>query len=204
MNKLWLIIQREYVTRVMKKSFLVITLIAPLIFVALFTVPALLAVYAGDEKVQVLVKDESGIFDLPEKEGEKVVFEISEEPLAQLKSGYEGKGYDGVLYLPSLPEDGTIEVEYFSEGPLSLGSKGYIERHVENIVERNNIRKSGYDEDVLNAFRPEVKLNQKETLLVLDLVKPPFKSSFLWPREDYYLIDSYQRITPLRFIPKEG
>ncbi len=49
MNKLGLIIQREYLTRVKKKSFILLTLLSPLIFVALFTVPALLAVYAGKE-----------------------------------------------------------------------------------------------------------------------------------------------------------
>lgn len=73
MNKLWLIIQREYLTRVKKKSFILLTLLSPLIFVALFIVPALLAIYTGKEQKFVAVKDDSGVFALPKDTSGRVV-----------------------------------------------------------------------------------------------------------------------------------
>ncbi|HFA49903.1 MAG TPA: ABC transporter permease [Bacteroidetes bacterium] len=167
MNKLGLIIQREYLTRVKKKSFILLTLLAPLIFVALFTVPALLAVYAGKETKTVAVKDPSGIFVPPKDTTKRVRYELRSEPLDELKARYKKMGYDAVLYIPSLPDSGDrkMEVYYFSEGQLSLGTKSSIERRIASSVEDYNIKRSGYDEEVLKNFRPDVSLKQKELTL---------------------------------------
>ena len=163
MNKLGLIIQREYLTRVKKKSFILLTLLSPLIFVALFTVPALLAVYAGDETKTIAVKDDSGIFVLP-KGSKNVSYQLMSEPLDDLKENYKPKGFDGVLHVPALPDSGFKKMDaiYYSEGQLSLGSKSSIERQIERSVENFNIKKSGYSEELIKSFRPDVSLKQKE------------------------------------------
>ena len=164
MNKLGLIIQREYLTRVRKKSFILLTLLSPLIFVALFTVPALLAMYAGKETKTIAVKDDSGIFVAPTEEGKKVQYQIMKEPIDDLKANYKSLGFDGVLHIPALPDSNVKKMEalYYSEGQLSLGSKGSIERRIEESIEDYNIKKSGYNEEVLKSFRPNVSLKQKE------------------------------------------
>ncbi len=164
MNKLGLIIQREYLTRVKKKSFILITLLSPLIFVALFTVPALLAIYAGKESKTIAVKDVSGVFVPPTDTTQEVQYELRSEPINDLKANYNNMGYDGVLHIPALPDSGeeAMEVYYFSEGQLSLGSKSSIERKIAKSVENHNIKRSGYDEDILNSFRPDVSLKEKE------------------------------------------
>ena len=163
MNKLGLIIQREYLTRVKKKSFILLTLLSPLIFVALFTVPALLAVYAGDETKTIAVKDDSGIFILPESSN-KVTYQLMTVSLDDLKENYRSRGFDGVLHVPVLPDSGfkKMDAVYFSEGQLSLGSKSSIERQIERSVENYNIKKSGYNEELIKSFRPDVSLKQKE------------------------------------------
>lgn len=163
MNKLGLIIQREYLTRVKKKSFILLTLLSPLIFVALFTVPALLAIYAGDETKTIAVKDDSGIFILPE-ESKKVTYQLMSESIDDLKENYKSRGFDGVLHVPVLPDSGFKKMDaiYFSEGQLSLGSKSSIERQIERSVENFNIKKSGYNEELIKSFRPDVSLKQKE------------------------------------------
>lgn len=164
MNKLLLIIQREYATRVMKKSFIIITLLAPLLFVAMFTVPILLTVFAGNETMEVVVKDETGLFKMPEKTSDKAVFIPSNESIETLKKEYGEKGYDGVLYIPSdaLTGGEDVAVNYFSEGQISKGAKGYIERHFEDLVEKHKINQAGYDEAVMNSFRTDVDLKQVE------------------------------------------
>lgn len=165
MNKLWLIIQREYLTRVMKKSFILITLVSPLIFVALFTVPALLAIYAGDEQSIVAVSDESGIFKLPEEENDRARFVLTDEQIDSLKVNFWEMGYDGVLHIPALPDSvDRFEVEYFSSGQLSLGTKSYIENRIEESIETFNIQKLGYDAEVLAGLRPNVSVKEKEVI----------------------------------------
>ena len=66
MNKISLIIQREYASRVKKKSFLLTTLLVPLIFPLII---AMIVYFTQSErenvaKVQILVLDETGQFDM--------------------------------------------------------------------------------------------------------------------------------------------
>ena len=63
MNKILIIIQREYLTRVKKKSFLLLTLLMPFIFAALIFVPIWLASFQGDEVKTVFVVDRTGQYD---------------------------------------------------------------------------------------------------------------------------------------------
>lgn len=164
MSKLGLIIQREYLTRVKKKSFILLTLLSPLLFVALFTVPALLAIYAGDETKTIAVKDGTGIFVVPTDTTLSVEYEVRSEGLKKLQENYKEMGFNGVLHIPALPDSGIQEMSavYYSEGQLSLGVKRGIERRIESNVEDYNIKRSGYDEVVLKSFKPDVSLKQKE------------------------------------------
>ncbi len=164
MNKLWLIIKREYLTRVKKKSFILITLISPLILVALMTLPALLMVFAsGDEQKSVAVIDDSGIFTGSIDSNERVDFALESAALEDLKTTYKEKGYDGVLYIPSFENlDKKMNIVYYSEGQLSLSTKEFIERKVAGRIEDYKIAASGYDQGVLKSFETDITLDQKE------------------------------------------
>jgi ABC-2 type transport system permease protein len=163
MDKLWLIIQREYLTRVQKKSFILITLLSPLLFVAMFTLPALVMIFTGDEQKKVAVIDDSGIFTNNPEASSKVSFTLVKEPLDQMKAGYKEKGFDGVLYIPPIEKlSQDLGILYYSEGQLSLGSKGFIEDKVEEGMEDYKIKTSGYDEAVLKSFKTSISLQQKE------------------------------------------
>ena len=60
MSKIWIIIQREFMTRVKKKSFILLTILMPFIFAALIMVPLMLATIEGDEQKTVMVIDKTG------------------------------------------------------------------------------------------------------------------------------------------------
>ena len=163
MDKLWLIIQREYLTRVKKKSFILITLLSPIIFVALFTIPVLVTLFAGKEKKSLVVKDDSGIFVPPVDTTARATFVLSQEPLAVLKATYKNKGFDGVLHIPVLPVNGdNLSISYFSEGQLSLSMVGYIEDKVAEQVAAKKIKEAGYNADVMKGFETSVGIEQEE------------------------------------------
>ena len=154
MDKLWLIIQREYLTRVKKKSFILITLLSPIIFVALF---------AGKEKKSVVVRDDSGIFVAAGDSSARASFTLSQEPLDVLKSTYKNKGFDGVLHIPQLQAGADkVSLSYFSEGQLSLSVVGYIEDQVSSQIETKKIKDAGYSEEVMKNFKTSVGIEQEE------------------------------------------
>ena len=61
MNKILLVIRREYMTRVRKPSFWLLTLLVPIMLAALYAIPIYLAMKPLEKSV-VLVADESGVF----------------------------------------------------------------------------------------------------------------------------------------------
>ncbi len=62
MNKIWIVIQREYLRRVKKKSFVILTLLMPFLMVALVAVPLWLSSIKSDEQHLIAVADYTGIF----------------------------------------------------------------------------------------------------------------------------------------------
>ncbi|MCC6727428.1 MAG: ABC transporter permease [Saprospiraceae bacterium] len=163
MDKLWLIIQREYLTRVKKKSFILITLLSPILFVALFTIPVLVTIFSGKEKKSLLVSDDSGIFVPPTDASANVSFALAKEELPVLKRNYKTMGYDGVLHIPAVQgKTGKLQLSYFSEKQLSLSVVSYIERQVAEQVEAKKIKDAGYSEEVMESFKTDIGIEQEE------------------------------------------
>ena len=62
MSKIGLIIEREYKTRVLKKSFLLLTFLSPILFAALIAVPLWLSRLDADTTKEIVVIDRSGLY----------------------------------------------------------------------------------------------------------------------------------------------
>lgn len=166
MNKLWLIVEREYLTRVKKKSFILITVLSPLIFVALFTAPALIAAYAGKEHKAIAVKDDSGVFSSPKDTSGRITFTLLDEPLEVLKATYKGRGFDGVLYIPAFQDTvKKLRISYLSEDQISLTTTEFIKNQVSEQVEKYKIKAAGYSEKVMESFKTNISIDQKEVAL---------------------------------------
>ncbi len=167
MKKLWLIIQREYITRVRKKSFILITLLSPIIMVAIMTLPALLVTFAGgDEQKNIAVVDDSGAMgDVIEREG-KLIFDVRQEPLEELRKQYKELGFDGVLYIPRLEDEASeVDITFYTEDQLTLSLENSIESVVADRFEDYKMKLAGYDQEVINSFKTKVALQLKEQYL---------------------------------------
>ena len=62
MSKISLIIEREYLTRVQKKSFILMTILSPIVMVALIFAPIWLAQLSSDEVRQIAIIDQTGLY----------------------------------------------------------------------------------------------------------------------------------------------
>ncbi|MEZ5070607.1 MAG: ABC transporter permease [Bacteroidales bacterium] len=110
MNKIALILQREYLTRVRKKSFLVMSVLGPFIFAAYILVPMYFASLEDKEVKTVVVIDESRIFTEYTPQGPVCVipesdylnFQVVEQvPVETFREGFDESGYYAVLYIPA-------------------------------------------------------------------------------------------------------
>ena len=131
------IISREYLTRVKKKSFLLTTFLGPIFFAALCILPSVIMFMAEDKGKKIGVMDESGIVMPYMTDTEQFVYEdYSGQSLDSLKNNYASLGLDAlVLISPMDTVAKTVSVSAYSGKPLSMDMKEAIGRNVNNAVE---------------------------------------------------------------------
>jgi len=100
MNKILIIIKREYLQAVKKKTFLVMTILGPLLMAGLIITPTLLANYGKDNQT-IAVLDETGLFSKLNSPNDKSIhFTYVDKDLLVLKKELIDKKYDALLYIP--------------------------------------------------------------------------------------------------------
>jgi ABC-2 type transport system permease protein len=158
MHKILLILQREYWTRVRKKSFIVMTLLGPLFFAAMWAVPIWIATQEGDDKV-IEVLDESGLFVGKFPSSKSLRFSYINESLDQAKKRVPfGENY-GLLYIPKLDIQNPSGISFFSEKNPSLDVVMSIEKTLKNEIEDHKMLTSGIDKEILASIKTKINVN---------------------------------------------
>ena len=101
MNKTFIILKREYLTRVTKKSFIVTTLLVPLFMVGIMVIPAWLATRDDNQERTIAVYDESGMFlgQLGQEGTTKYHF-IDPATHEKIRENLAASEYYALLYIP--------------------------------------------------------------------------------------------------------
>src|SRR5215216_5791775 len=103
MNKILLIIQREYLTRVRKRSFLLTTILVPIVIIGFYAAIIAVAMSDTSENEKIAVIDEANLFDgkIQSNKRESISYDlIRNEPVESFKKKYHNKGYSALLYIP--------------------------------------------------------------------------------------------------------
>ena len=162
------VISREYLTRVKKKSFLLLTFLAPVLFAALCILPSLIML-ATKEKVQrIAVVDRSGIVlpYLTDSETARYT-DYSAFDVDSVKAGLDDLGMDGMLVISPLDSaTRSVSVQAYSRKPLGMEFYGGVERRINQAVE--DWRVSTYRIEGLSEILNEVKSDVKVAQFTLD------------------------------------
>ena len=164
MKKMKLIIAREYLSKVKKKSFIIATLLTPLAIGIFFVVVGYVMTYEGEEKRNVAVIDSTNILGdtLNLKEGNGLSFEKVNGTADEYK---ESEKYDAVLELPPIADLSKKEYDvnyYSSEGVMGIGIIEKIESDIEKNIYTFKASKFGFNQDSLNSLKTKVTLERKK------------------------------------------
>jgi ABC-2 type transport system permease protein len=154
MNKLWLIIRREYLIRVKKKSFIIATLLTPLAFGLLIFGSSFLAHTIAEGEKTILVKDDSQIFeDRYDGEG-KLQFTFTQVPLEQAINTYREQGHDFLVYIPAFTDSTSTEhnIQYYASEKLGLTTIERVEERIGRAFRDYKIGQSGLNMEIYEAF----------------------------------------------------
>ena len=164
MSKLSLIIKREYLTRVTKKSFIVGTLLAPLGLLVYMLVIVGLTKYESGSEIKVAVLDEGGMVrQLPDDKGVRFV-PSGDKTLEQLKNQVQAKELDGVLRIPPLGSFQKKEhtVFYYSDGKLAPEKSNIIERKVSKKIREFKVDSLRLDPKSLEMLETDIAIDPEK------------------------------------------
>lgn len=151
--KIGIIIQREYLTRVKKKSFLIITFLTPILFAALMFLPAILMVNSEklEEKKTIAVCDESSFFKGKFEDTDTNSFTYPDQDIDELKTLVKAGVYDGVLYIPATQLNIPSSAEFYSQNPLPMTLTSHIKSNMKQTIEHQKLLASGIDPDIVKS-----------------------------------------------------
>ncbi len=165
MHKTFIIIRREYLTRVKKKSFIITTLLVPLFFLGIMVIPAWLATRDDTQERTIAVFDASDRFDGQlETEGFTRYELVDAVAYAELRESLTGTTYYALLYIPeNIYEINKATLTSPKQVPIELTSQ--IERKLSQVIE-NDKRQTIFNETgipdlevLLQATRTRVELS---------------------------------------------
>lgn len=163
MSKISLIIQREYLTRIRKKSFIIMSVLGPFIFAAYVLIPMYFATLKDKEEKTVVVIDDSKLFTEYGSRGASCVipdteylkFKVVEGvPLETFKEGFDETGYYAVLFIPSniLASESSL---VYSTKQTSIEVIEYIKNAMDSEVE--HLKLATHDITGIDKILEEVK-----------------------------------------------
>lgn len=161
MSKILLIIQREYLSRVKKKSFLLLTFLVPFILLGMNALVVYLSINGSDQKTNVRVIDESGIFSSELKDNQSVDFTVSTGSLKEAKKIASGEDGGFLLYIPANIQKGG-NVEMFSQKKPGISVLSSIEDQMNDILRTKMLKDAGIDLVMLNGIKPDISISSKE------------------------------------------
>ena len=153
MSQVSIIIGREFNERVRKKSFIITTLLMPLLMIGLMFAPMLIMKYSrGDEK-QIAVIDESGLVAPKLQSGEELVFQTTDLSTEAARKELTDKF--GVLYIGSDILTNPNNVKLYVNSSSSLTVESNITGQLEEIIEAEKLK--SYNIENLSQILQEVK-----------------------------------------------
>lgn len=162
MNKILLIIQREYLSRVKKKSFLVLTFLVPVLFIGMFAILGYLAVkgddLGDDKKVQVI--DMSGEFAGKFVNSPTITYVYSTDNYDSAKAHFIDNGYNFLLHIPTAASG--AEIELLSEKKPSATTIDAVENNLSRIAESRRLKLAGIDTAVLAQAQKRITVKAKQ------------------------------------------
>ena len=140
-NKTLLIISREYLTRIQKKSFIIITILMPVLLVAMIVLPVVLVQISENKKFsKILVVDESEIFINNFTDNNHYSFSYRSGDIEQIKNEAFDQDYDVVLQI--LPNTQALKSNIYYKKNLPSGLQYDIESQMDDIFFNQLLRDS--------------------------------------------------------------
>lgn len=165
MNKIALVIQREYLVRVKKKSFLYTTILVPLIIMGFYAIMIAIGMSDNTEASKIAVIDKANLFngrvDKATDDSSQYTFITGQTP-ETLKATYKNQGYKFFLYIPPMDVNKEADsIQLFSQSPVAFTQKNKIEKTVNKAIELKRLQSANITPDQYRSIHSDVSIENK-------------------------------------------
>ena len=162
MSKIGLVIEREYFTRVKKKSFLIMTILVPLLMIAFYAAIIWIGMKGGTDSQKIAIIDEAGIMknEIPAAgEDKDIEFKlITGETEQSFTPKYKDQGYSAFLYIPKQNIDSASAFKLHSSSSTSLSTTSRVEDLVNAALQNRRLEAKGIDPATYRSVRADVNV----------------------------------------------
>ncbi len=155
MHTIFLIIKREYMVRVRKKSFIIMTILGPLLIFGFYAIIGWAAVSSINQK-KIAIIDESGRFVDQFKNDDETVYSYPKQSLAQAKKTFVKEGYNALVFIPKDVIEQPKTVKIFAEKSVSLSLQSNIERAISKEIETIKLEQAGITQKIIQDAKVNV------------------------------------------------
>jgi ABC-2 type transport system permease protein len=161
MDKLWIIIKREYLTRVKRKAFILATFLTPLFFGIFFVVITIIFAYQSDDVRKIVIQDPGEVMGNAMADSKSLYFTFTDETLEELKVRYNNEEFDGILVIPPVKDlqSKKMKVQYLSDKQLDPESNSALESELEKKLRKYKIRELGFDQEKLASLDVSITID---------------------------------------------
>ncbi|MCU0366351.1 MAG: ABC transporter permease [Bacteroidales bacterium] len=162
MNKISIIIQREYITRVRKRSFIIMTFLTPLLMALIFVIPALVMSNEDkDFKKIAVVEDGADLFNGVISDTKDTDFEyLTDADVNDLKNNFSELGYYGVLYISPQVITTPNAIQLISKKQPPIGLLDHISGSLEKEIEKQKLLSYNIEnlDEILKSINTDIKI----------------------------------------------
>ena len=160
MNKIGLIIRREYFTRVKKHSFIIMTFLGPLLIAAIYIIPILLALHGDNEKRTIAVVDQSHWFERQFVNTENQTFiRLDDIDIDSTKRLVQQGFFDIALFIPETQLNIPSSAVVYSMKQVPMTVESHIKEVMKNEIQVQKLLAAGVDPDILESIKTNINLS---------------------------------------------
>ena len=168
LRNIGIVLQKEYLTRVRQKTFIIATILTPIGFIFLVTLPALITMCSeGTEKITIWVIDEKKLLEphLEKISTSEIQFRLTKQDLTTIKAKIKENQEEAILVIPESFEPKTLNITLYSSKSLSISLINKLKSSLKNIISEYKLNQANISKEQKELLNFDLDLN---TVKVLD------------------------------------
>jgi ABC-2 type transport system permease protein len=155
MHKIWLVIKREYLTRVRNKTFILSTILLPLFFIGFIAASAYFSIKSVDRQ-KIAVEDDNGIFKSSFQSDKIITYEFRGDVNAR---NFKEKGFSAFLRIPEKYDSKEDSISLISDKQLGIAAEEKVKEQINAAIRNKAFLKNHIDKKILDSINA---INEEE------------------------------------------